>query len=147
MPWDDGEAPNGFSTGKPWLPVKPEHSVLNVASQNADPNSVLNYYRAVLAFRKAHGALIDGEIEFFKVGEPLLAFRRSDSDESLVCVYNLSAENLEIGLEGDADIALSQGAERLKGKLILHANGFVIFKEREENRLQMQFKRRGKPSS
>ncbi len=44
MPWDEGEAPNGFSTGKPWLPVKPEHSALNVAHQNADPDSVLSFY-------------------------------------------------------------------------------------------------------
>ena len=41
MPWDEGEAPNGFTTGKPWLPVKPEHSALNVAAQNADPDSTL----------------------------------------------------------------------------------------------------------
>ena len=54
MPWDEGEAPNGFTTGKPWLPVKPEHSALNVASQNADPDSVLNFYRLALAFRKEH---------------------------------------------------------------------------------------------
>ena len=116
-------------------------------AQNADPDSVLNFYRAALAFRRAHPALIDGEIEFFKVAEPLLAFRRSTKDESLVCIYNLSAEDLKVGLEGHADLALSQAIERFKGKLVLHANGFAIFKEQENNRLQIQFTRRAKKPS
>jgi alpha-glucosidase len=147
MPWDEGDAPNGFSSAKPWLPVKPEHSALNVASQNADPDSVLNYYRAVLAFRRAHSALIDGDIEFFKVSEPLLAFRRANADESLVCLYNLSAEPLTLKLSGEGDVALSQASERLKGKLMLGPNGFAIFNERRESPLAIDFKRRAKPRS
>jgi alpha-glucosidase len=147
IPWDSSESPNGFSTGKPWLPVKYEHSVLNVETQNADPDSVLNYYRQILAFRKEHPALIDGDIEFFKTGEPVLAFRRSAPEESLVCVYNLSPENVKVTCDGDADIVLSQAAERLKGKLELGPNGWAIFAEREENQLRIDFKRRARPSN
>jgi alpha-glucosidase len=147
MPWDEGEAPNGFSSGRPWLPVKPEHSALNVASQNADPDSVLNFYRLALAFRKGHSALVDGDIEFFKVSEPVLAFRRANKDESLVCIYNLSAETQQVKVEGDADIGLAQGIERLKGKLTLHANGWAIFTEHSDNPLRIEFKRRAKKPS
>jgi len=147
IPWDEGEAPNGFSSAKPWLPVKPEHSALNVAGQNADPNSVLNFYRLALAFRKGHSALIDGDIEFFKVSEPVLAFRRANKDESLVCIYNLSAETLKVKVEGDADIGLAQGIERLKGRLTLHANGWAIFTEHSDNPLRIDFKRRVKKPS
>lgn len=147
MPWDEGEAPNGFSTAKPWLPVKPEHSALSVAAQNADPDSVLNFYRAALAFRRAHPALIDGDIEFFKVNEPLLAFRRRNADESLVCVYNLSADTLKVAFDGDAELLLGQDAERLKGKLTLGANGWGIFNESGDNPLHMEFKRRAKKPS
>jgi alpha-glucosidase len=147
MPWDEGEAPNGFSSARPWLPVKPEHSALNVASQNADPDSVLNFYRLALAFRKGHSALIDGDIEFFKVSEPVLAFRRANKDESLVCIYNLSAETLNVKVEGDADIGLAQGIERLKGRLTLHANGWAIFTEHSDNPLRIEFKRRAKKPS
>jgi alpha-glucosidase len=147
MPWDEGDAPNGFSSAKPWLPVKPEHSALSVAAQNADPDSVLNFYRLALAFRKGHSALIDGDIEFFKVSEPVLAFRRANKDESLVCIYNLSAETLKVKVEGDADIGLSQGIERLNGRLTLHANGWAIFTEHSDNPLRIEFKRRAKKPS
>ncbi|HYD05131.1 MAG TPA: alpha-amylase family glycosyl hydrolase, partial [Reyranella sp.] len=147
MPWDEGEAPNGFSTAKPWLPVKPEHSALSVAAQNADPDSVLNFYRAALAFRRAHPALIGGDIEFFKVNEPLLAFRRRNADESLVCVYNLSAGTLKFAFDGDAELLLGQDAERLKGKLTLGANGWGIFNESGDNPLHIEFKRRAKKPS
>tara|TARA_R110002124_G_scaffold44422_14_gene135592 strand:- start:10172 stop:11527 length:1356 start_codon:yes stop_codon:yes gene_type:complete len=49
IPWEEGAAPNGFTTGTPWLPVKPAQSALNVASQNADETSTLAFYRRILA--------------------------------------------------------------------------------------------------
>ncbi|MEO8756146.1 MAG: alpha-glucosidase [Devosia sp.] len=129
MPWDDGETPNGFSTGRPWLPVKYEHSVLNVATQNADPDSTLQFYRQALAFRREHPALIEGDIEFFKVNEPVLAFRRAGGGESFACIYNLSPELVKINLTGEAEIALAQAAELKKDKLTLGPNGFALLKE------------------
>jgi len=126
IPWDAGDAPNGFTTGKPWLPVKPEQSVLNVASQNADPTSVLNFYRTMLAFRRQHPSLFDGEIEFLKAAEPLLVFRRSAGADSLLCVYNLSGSEISPTLKGEATLLLGEGASIAKGRLKLAANGFAI---------------------
>jgi alpha-glucosidase len=148
MPWDQGEAPNGFTSGKPWLPIKPEQSVLNVAGQNADPDSVLNFYRQILAFRKAHPALFDGDIEFLAAGEPVLAFRRSQGDEKLLCIFNLSAETLKVTFDGDAQMGLGHSISWLKGKLTLEANGWGIFSEKGENPIRIDFKRRArKPSN
>jgi alpha-glucosidase len=144
IPWDEGEAPNGFTSGTPWLPVKPEQSAYNVAAQNADPDSTLNFYRAALAFRRAHPVLFDGDIEFIKTGEPVLAFRRSSAEESLVCVFNLSPEPLKVSLDGEADELWGQAQERLKGRLVLGANGFAIFGERAGSRLQIKFTRRAR---
>jgi alpha-glucosidase len=131
MPWEEGEAPNGFSTERPWLPIKPNHSALNVAHQNADPDSTLAFYRQMIAFRKAHGVLKDGDIEFLKVAEPLLAFRRfgsKTSNEAITCLFNLSAEPITVTLDGDAQpMELSQLAERKKTKLTLGPNGFAFF--------------------
>lgn len=100
MPWDVGNAPNGFTTGKPWLPVKPPQSALNVASQNADENSTLAFYRTILAWRKTHPALQTGEIVFFKTAEPVLAFTRTEGNDALLCVFNLSAEPQELAVTG-----------------------------------------------
>jgi alpha-glucosidase len=133
MPWDEGEAPNGFTTAKPWLPIKQAHSVLNVASQEADASSLLSFYREALAFRKEHAALIDGDIEFMKASEPVLAFRRKGQTENLVCIFNLSAETLRVTVTGAAPgtlpLAISQGAVLGRTRLTLEANGFALFSE------------------
>lgn len=130
MPWDEGEAPNGFSTGRPWLPVKPEHSARNAAVQDGDPGSMLAFYRRILAWRRDHATLRDGEISFFKVAEPVLAFRRSGSSGSLVCVFNLSAEPLTVSITGQGALdAISQGATLAGRTLTLAANGYAILAE------------------
>jgi alpha-glucosidase len=58
MRWDDSEL-GGFTTGKPWLPLHPDRS-LNVAGQDADPFSTLNYIRSLLALRRqVHGGRLN----------------------------------------------------------------------------------------
>ncbi|MBQ5867446.1 MAG: alpha-glucosidase, partial [Oscillospiraceae bacterium] len=52
MQWD--ASPNaGFTRGIPWLKVNPNYSYLNVAAQEQDENSVLNYYKKLIALRKS----------------------------------------------------------------------------------------------
>lgn len=144
IPWDEGEAPNGFSTARPWLPVKPEHSALNVTRQNGDPDSVLNFYRKALAFRRAQSALVEGDIEFFKVGEPLLAFRRRVEGQSIVCLYNLSPGTIRIGTRGEAAEMWSKGYSRTAARITLAPNGFAFLREAEQP-LSLSF--RGKPAT
>ena len=132
IPWEEGESPNGFTTGKPWLPVKQVHSVLNVAAQEVDSNSMLSFYREALAFRKQHTALIDGDIEFLKAGEPILAFRRKSEAESLVCIFNLSPGTVRVtmtGAEAGSLLPISRGAQLGRTRLTLQANGFALFSE------------------
>ena len=71
-------------------------------------------------------------------------FRRSSAEESLVCVFNLSPEPLKVSLDGEADELWGQAQERLKGRLVLGANGFAIFGERAGSRLQIKFTRRAR---
>jgi oligo-1,6-glucosidase len=49
--WDDTENA-GFTTGKPWFYVNQNYKQINVASQEAAPNSLLNFYRKAIALRK-----------------------------------------------------------------------------------------------
>jgi alpha-glucosidase len=131
IPWEEGEAPNGFTTGTPWLPVKPAQSSLNVAVQNGDDTSTLAFYRAILGWRKAHPALRLGDIRFYKTDEPVLAFRRTLGDESVLCIFNLSAETQHLDVTGlSADFGLepiSNNATREGNALTLGANGYAFF--------------------
>ena len=126
MPWDEGDAPNGFTTGTPWLPVKPAQSALNVARQNADAHSLLAYYRQIIAWRKSQAVLFDGDITFFKTAEPVLAFRRFSDTETMLCIFNLSAEPLAVTLSGGKDgtlASLSSNASLSGTSLALGPNG------------------------
>jgi alpha-glucosidase len=147
LPWEAGEAPNGFTGGKPWLPVKQTHSVLSVESQQADPGSLLNFYRSSLAFRKQHPALVDGDIKFFKVDEPVLAFRRLAKEGNIVCVFNLSPDTVRLTVSGAASgpeaLSQSQGAELGRKRLTLAGNGYALFHEAPgSGRLGIEFNRR-----
>ncbi|KZF23065.1 glycoside hydrolase family 13 protein [Xylona heveae TC161] len=55
MQWS-GSAHAGFTTpeAEPWMRVNDDYSKYNVASQQNDPNSVLSFYRLVLALRKKY---------------------------------------------------------------------------------------------
>ena len=128
IPWDEGAAPNGFTKGeKTWLPVKPEHSALNVAGQNADSGSMLAFYRAMLAERRASAALIAGDIRFFNTAEPVLAFRRDLGGQTILCAFNLSTEPVTARLVNASGARLMPHAEaELSGQtLSLPANGFA----------------------
>ncbi len=129
MPWADGDHA-GFSDVKPWLPVKGSHQKRNVAALEADPDSLLHYYRAVLKFRREHPALIDGDIDFYKVDEPILALTRSDGSGAHFCIYNLSAKPRTLTVRGLPDAAvhedISTGAVREGKSLALSGNGFAI---------------------
>jgi alpha-glucosidase len=130
IPWNLEEPEAGFTTGKPWLPIKPPQAAHNVAAQEADPESLLSFYRRMLSWRKAQDALVDGDITFFNTAEPVLAFRRSAESGNLLCIFNLSPQVVTATI-GDlgADVQPAGLSERagLKGRrLTLGPNGFAF---------------------
>src|SRR5690606_22191121 len=128
IPWEEGPAPNGFTAGTPWLPLKPAQSALSVASQQADASSTLTFYRTILAWRKAQPALRAAGLAFHKTAEPVLAFRRTLGDLAMLCVFNLSAEPQALavsGLAGATLEAVSQHATLDGQTLQLGANGYA----------------------
>ncbi|MGL4309739.1 MAG: alpha-glucosidase [Paracoccaceae bacterium] len=88
MVWD-ASAAGGFTTGRPWLPVKSPQLARNVASQDGVAGSVLESYRAMLSFRRACPALVSGGTTFFDAPDPVLAHRRGDGTDAVLCVFNL----------------------------------------------------------
>jgi oligo-1,6-glucosidase len=62
MQWD-GSLNAGFSAGTPWLKVNPNFRTVNVAAAEMDPDSVLHYYRKLIALRKRNPIMVYGEYE------------------------------------------------------------------------------------
>lgn len=124
MVWNDG--PNaGFSAGKPWLPVKPSQAARNVAALEADPTSVLHYYRAMLAFRKGSAALREGRTAFIDAPEPVLAFTRSTAGETLTCLFNLGPNPVSLPAPAGLPVGPILAAEVSNGTLTLGPNGAI----------------------
>ncbi|MGB3540373.1 MAG: alpha-glucosidase family protein [Mesorhizobium sp.] len=99
MVWDGKEANGGFSQAKPWLPVPAEHLAKAVGAQQGKAGSLLEHYRRFLAFRRAHRALVKGDIEFLDSPEDTVAFTRREGNEHMLCAFNLghSPRTLELG--------------------------------------------------
>jgi alpha-glucosidase len=96
MQWNDS-ANAGFSEAKPWLPVPPSYKTHNVADEMKDPNSVLNFYRKLLAMRHTEAALLDGSYISLNDDDPnVLTYLRRYKDEAILVVLNMSAKEQKV---------------------------------------------------
>jgi len=97
MQWND--SPNaGFSRAKPWLPVPESYKTHNVASELQDPNSVLQFYRHLLALRRHERALLDGDyVALDQDNRSVLSYLRRYKNEAVLVVLNMSATAQRIG--------------------------------------------------
>lgn len=106
MVWTPEPPHGGFSDGQPGLPVPPDHLPLAVAAQAGDPQSVLNHYRSMLAFRRSHPALVAGRLAELSAERDVVSFTRAAGAETLHCAFNLSSETVRVALPHGAWQAL-----------------------------------------
>jgi alpha-glucosidase len=106
MVWDESSASAGFSrSARTWLPVAAEHLALNAQAQARDPGSLLNFYRAMLAWRRDQPLLRSGTIELLPADDAVLAFVRrdeSDASKALLCAFNLGGTEARCVLPAEA---------------------------------------------
>jgi alpha-glucosidase len=120
MVWQSTAHLGAFSTApRAWLPVPVDHLTRAVDLQEKENNSLLQFYRSSLAFRKAHPALVKGKLELIEAPEGVLAFTREGEGEKLLCVFNMS--------EADVIVPLPAGVAPLNvdapGSTAMPANG------------------------
>ncbi|WP_340265933.1 alpha-amylase family glycosyl hydrolase [Sphingobium mellinum] len=92
IPWEAGASEAGFSTAPPWLPPGEENLAKAVDAQEADPDSLLNFTRAMLALRRDTPALRYGRLDLLLADDNRLVFRRVAGDQALLCAFNLSGQ-------------------------------------------------------
>ena len=126
MVWNSGPQ-GGFTSGTPWLPVKPPQAARNVAGQAGKAGSVLEFYRTMLAFRRATPALRQGRTQFLDTPAPVLAFQRGEGSGAVLCLFNLSPESVALAFEAPlVPAGPQQNATLADGVLTLGPNA-VIF--------------------
>jgi len=89
----------GFTTGTPWEVPQADTLTANVQTENADPGSLLNLYRALIQLRASNDVIAAGRlVPLSSSSDAVAAFARTLGDRVVLVVANLS----------DSPIALEQ---------------------------------------
>jgi alpha-glucosidase len=93
MQWDASDNAGFTTSATPWLPVPPSYKQRNVAVEEKDPDSLLNFYKQLIRLRRTHAALRDGKQTTVNChdADVLSYLRKNPNDgESLLIVLNMS---------------------------------------------------------
>jgi alpha-glucosidase len=95
MQWDSSNPQAGFSTNPhTWLPVTADYRRVNVQSESADSQSLLNWYRQLIALRRSKRALREGRLVMLDgANASVLSYARVSADgETVIVSLNMSAQ-------------------------------------------------------
>ena len=120
MQWSDA-ANAGFTTGQPWFSVNENYPEINVARQEQDPDSLLNFYRKAIALRKRLTVVRDGHyVDHQKLSGSLFVYSRELGRERLLVVCSF--------VERPVRFRAPRGFDLSRGKLLLSNYGGTLEK-------------------
>lgn len=105
--WDDSENA-GFTTGTPWFYVNKNYKTINVAQQEKDRYSILNFYKKAIQLRKVLPVVRYGRyVEHFKRSRNLYVYSRQMPGEKLlvICSYSKKPTKMKVPFGFDLDNA------------------------------------------
>ncbi|MBS7455537.1 alpha-amylase family glycosyl hydrolase [Coralloluteibacterium stylophorae] len=109
MPWDDGPQ-CGFTAGDaPWLPIPQAHRECSVATQQSNPGSILNHWRALLRWRLTQPALQMGTTRVLDLGDELFGLLREETEQRLLAIFNISERPVTVDLRAYGPLCPAQG--------------------------------------
>ena len=101
MQWDTSSHQAGFSTNPhTWLPVTANYPTVNVQTETADPESILSWYRRLIALRRSSAALREGRSVMLDRSNPhVLTYARvAPGGETILVSLNMSGRPQTISL-------------------------------------------------
>ena len=102
MQWNTQENA-GFTTGTPWLKVNDNYTEINMETQDTDPDSVLNYYRKLIALRKSPAykeVFAYGEfLPVYQNTSSVMAYYRKTENQRILITANFGKEEVSLTLE------------------------------------------------
>ena len=88
--WSDKQNA-GFTDGTPWMPVNENYTSINVAQQEQDPDSILNFYRKTIQLRKSLDVVRNGSYtEYLQQSPHFYVYERKTDSEQLVVIASFS---------------------------------------------------------
>ena len=121
-PFQWSDEPNaGFTTGTPWFNVNENYHEINARAQEDDPDSLLNFYRALLKFKKESPVATWGSYrEYFPKDKNFYVYERCYQGKRLLVICSFTKKALRF--EAPESFTL------VKGHLLFsnYENNFVI---------------------
>lgn len=94
MQWD-GSKNAGFTTGTPWFYVNDNYKEINVAEQESDPDSVLNFYRRAIKLRKHLSCVRHGEYrEHFRHSNKLYVYSMTEEPQKILVICSFAGKQV-----------------------------------------------------
>lgn len=116
MQWDDTQNA-GFTKGEPWILVNPNYDRINVRAAMEDENSVLHFYRRLIALRNGSEVLKYGGFELLLPEHPqLFVYRRTYRGRGVLVCCNFSGQRAALPMDIRGEVLMSscvQGDELL----------------------------------
>ena len=120
MQWDRSRNA-GFTSGTPWFSVNPNYHEINVADEEKSPDSLLNFYRAVLKFRKENPVALYGTYrELMPESRKLYVYERAYEGERFLVICSFTNEQVRFEAGSAYDI------ENAEPVLSNYEHNFVI---------------------
>ncbi|PRX26895.1 oligo-1,6-glucosidase [Orenia metallireducens] len=99
MQWNSQEH-GGFTTGEPWIKVNPNYKSINVEEENQEADSILNYYKELIALHKDNNALKRGDFKLYgEEDSHILAYTRTDEEREFLILLNISGDSVEYRID------------------------------------------------
>lgn len=122
--WDSSENA-GFTTGTPWLPVNVNYPEINAEKEMANPDSILNHYKALIKFKKENEVAKWGDFkEHYKSSDKLYVYERNYNGKRLLVINSFTEEN--VSFEAPKGFNLEEGKPILCNykNITVQGNGF-----------------------
>ncbi|MBO4623355.1 MAG: alpha-glucosidase [Bacilli bacterium] len=133
MQWDKTNNA-GFSKVKPWFIVNKNYQDgINVLDEENDPDSILNYYKKLIALRKGNKIVRDGNyIEYNKQSNKIYCYSRSLNNKTLLIIANFKGKDINYKLpkgfnNKDLEVLLTNYKEQLVNKDMVTLKPYQVY--------------------
>lgn len=90
MQWTSGRLAGFTEASQSWLPVPDTARAYNVETESENPDSILNFYKQAIAFRRTASALIEGAYKSIGNSPHIFAYERRAANQTLTVLLNMT---------------------------------------------------------
>lgn len=134
----DGSRNAGFTAGTPWLNVNPNYVTINAAEQEGNPDSVLSFYRSLIALRKNpeyRETIVYGQLEpVLEEESGIMAYFRRGEKQDIFVAGNFNSDCRRIALDewrGKRVSVLLDNYGKTPGEEIIGEDGSLTLKPQQ----------------